>query len=141
MIRSMFMCCDIIPLTTEVQSEKVNLGLHLSLLCGVSLERIAKIPGRTKMTKIETGSMIGIPCEVSEGAFEGEMLVDFETMDGRISGFTSPENIKEIDAKTFIKAKVVSVESDHFVVMVRGSFFSTNGLANVELNQPLPLAA
>ncbi len=93
------------------------------------------------MRKIKTGSLIGIPCEVSEGAFEGEMLVEFETRDGKISGFTTPENLKEIDGRTYIKAKVVSIETDHFVVMVDGSFFSTNGLANVEFSQPLSLAA
>lgn len=93
------------------------------------------------MDKIKKGSLIGIPCKVSDGAFEEEILVEFETMDGIISGFTTTENIQEIGGEYHIKAAVVSVESDHLVVNVYGSFFSTNGLANVGLNQPHHLAA
>lgn len=92
------------------------------------------------MQNIAPGIQIGIPCDVSEGAFEGEILVEFETIDGRITGFANTEDVREIDGENFIKAEVVSVESDHLVVKVSGSFFTTNGLANVQPNQ-MQLAA
>lgn len=93
------------------------------------------------MPSTRVGDLIGIPCTVSEGPFEGEVLVEFDTIDGKVSGFTNSDNVRESDSQMCIRAEVISVESDHLVVMVEGSFFSTNGLANVGLNQPLPLAA
>ena len=93
------------------------------------------------MTPTKVGDLIGILCQVGDGPFEGEISVEFETMDGKVSGFTIQENVREVDSRMYIKAEVVSVEPDHLVVMVEGSFFSTNGLANVGLDQSLPLAA
>lgn len=93
------------------------------------------------MSSIKVGGVIGIPCQVSDGPFEDEILVEFDTMDGKISGFTLRENVREINSRVYIKAQVLSVKTDYLVVMAEGSFFSTNGLANVELSQSLPLAA
>ena len=93
------------------------------------------------MSSIKVGDLIGIPCQVSEGPFEDEQLVEFDTMDGKVSGFTTSSNVSEINSQMCIRAEVVSVERDHLVVMVEGSFFSTNGLANVSFSQPLPMAA
>lgn len=93
------------------------------------------------MKQIRAGSTIGIPCDVSDGAFENELLVEFETLDGKISGFTSVENTKKIGEKSYIRAEVLSVERDHYLVRVEGSFFSTNGLANVTTEHTLLMAA
>ena len=93
------------------------------------------------MPALKVGDLIGIPCTVSDGPFESELLVEFETMDGTISGFTASENVKEINGQLCIRAEILAVESEHYLVKVDGSFFSTNGLANVAYGKPLPLAA
>ena len=93
------------------------------------------------MFRMEPGLLIGIPCTVTEGAFENERLVDFETIDGKVSGFTSPDNVKEIEGVMCIKAEIISIESNSLLVRVEGSFFSTNGLAHVEPKKALQMAA
>jgi|GEM_PF-2776684 len=93
------------------------------------------------MKELRPGALIGIPCTVTEGAFDNERLVDFDTMDGKVSGFTSPENVKEIDGHMYIRAEVQSVERDCLLVRVEGSFFSTNGLAHVSSHNALQMAA
>jgi hypothetical protein len=83
------------------------------------------------MEKIRPGMRIQIPCEVKPGPFSGERLITFETLDGPISGFVKETALKPNDGKWFIDGTVQSVEEDHLVVKVKGSFFTTNGIANV----------
>lgn len=83
------------------------------------------------MEKIEPGIKIQIPCDVQPGPFSGERLVTFDTLDGPISGFVKENDLKSRNGKWSIEGIVQSVEADHLVVKVRGSFFTTNGIANV----------
>lgn len=93
------------------------------------------------MLKLQEGMFIGIPCTALEGAFDNELLVDFDTIDGKVSGFTSPENVQETEGQKVIKAEVLTVENDRLLVRVEGSFFSTNGLALVTSDQAKQMAA
>lgn len=95
------------------------------------------------MPRIKKGEFVGIPCNVSPGPFEEELLVDFDTLDGQVTGFAKKENIQEIEGQQHIKGQVLSVHRDYVTVMVEGSFFTTNGLANVPSDkvENLPLAA
>jgi transcriptional regulator of nitric oxide reductase len=95
------------------------------------------------MMKLERGSVIGLPCKVNPGPFDDELLVEFDTLDGKVSGFTNRSNIRENGGRQFIRATVKSVSGETVTVMVQGSFFTTNGLANVQSNsiESLPLAA
>lgn len=82
------------------------------------------------MPKFTPGESILIRCEVQRGAFPHEMLVTFETADGPISGFVRSDSVKNIqDHEGFIPAIVKSVTADTVAVVVRGSFFTTTGLA------------
>jgi len=105
------------------------------------LNTIRWLKREKSMQKLHKGMLVGIPCTVTEGAFESERLVDIETMEGRVSGFTDSDNVREIEGKMYIKAEVMSVESESLTVRVVGSFFSTNGLAQVPSNQAMQIAA
>lgn len=83
------------------------------------------------MKPIAPGDRVQIKCEVKPGPFSGERLVTFDTLDGLISGFVREKDLTDNGGEWFIGGVVKSVESDHLVVKVRGSFFTTNGIANV----------
>lgn len=92
------------------------------------------------MHKVESGELIGIPCKVSDSAFDGEVIVEFASLTGWIAGFARAANVRETEAGNLLAAEIVSVEDDHLVVNVDGSFFTTNGITTVQPDL-LPLGA
>ena len=95
------------------------------------------------MPQFEIGSSIAIPCKVNPGPFDDEVLVEFDTLDGTVSGFARTENIREMEGQSFIRGTVLEVSDGVITAMVEGSFFTTNGLANFTPDriEPLALAA
>lgn len=83
------------------------------------------------MDAIEIGETIRIPCEVKPGPFSNEKLISFEAVDGIVSGFVDERDVQKSGADFFVSGVVKDVMSDRIVVMVRGSFFQTNGIATV----------
>ena len=82
------------------------------------------------MKKFSVGQTVRIPCDVQRGAFPTEMLVTLETAEGPISGFVRAENVVGIKGHDgFIHATVTDISSDTVTVILRGSFFTTTGLA------------
>lgn len=81
------------------------------------------------MADFAIGSYIAIPCKVNPGPFDEEVLVEFDTLDGVVSGFARQANIKEMEGQHFIRGKVLEVRQGVVTAMVEGSFFTTNGLA------------
>lgn len=84
------------------------------------------------MAGMKVGDVIGIQCTVQPGPFSGERLVSFDTIDGPISGFVREADLKQIDDQWYIRAVILGIHDDVLAVRVRGSFFTTNGLASVE---------
>lgn len=84
------------------------------------------------MPGIRVGDVIGIECRVQPGPFSEERLVSFDTIDGPVSGFVREANLKQVEGKWLIRAIVQGIRDDVLEVRVKGSFFTTNGLANVE---------
>ena len=83
------------------------------------------------MKLFKPGARVQIRCDVKPGPFSAERLVTFNTLDGPISGFVRETDLTSDEGQWFIGGIVKSVESDYLVVKVRGSFFTTNGIANV----------
>ena len=80
-----------------------------------------------------TGQTVQIQCEASPGAFPGEFLVAFDSVEGRVSGFVKSENFRQSGPDAgYIFGTVTNVSDDTLTVMVRGSFFTTNGLAQLK---------
>jgi hypothetical protein len=75
------------------------------------------------------GDTVGIQCTVQPGPFSGERLISFDTVDGPISGFVKDEDLREIASQWYCRAVIQSTSDDVLSVRVKGSFFTTNGLA------------
>lgn len=83
------------------------------------------------MVAINIGESIKIPCEVKPGPFSDERFISFETIDGIVSGFVDETGLLHEGEHYFIAGVVKAVETDRIIVIVRGSFFQTNGIATI----------
>lgn len=80
----------------------------------------------------EIGQNAKVQCDVSPGPFSDEYLVTFESVDGLISGFVQAEDlILSGSGRGFLKGVVAEVDETTVTIKLRGSFFTTNGLAAI----------
>jgi hypothetical protein len=79
----------------------------------------------------EPGTEIGIPCEVQRGPFSGEQLITLNTAHGPMTGFVKDSELKQRDNIWLVRGTVRADKGDTIEVWIQGSFFTTNGLANV----------
>ncbi len=78
---------------------------------------------------LEVGQQVWIPCKVQPGPFSDEPLVTVDSIDGPVTGFVQSEELSA--DQTRVRGVVHGIEIDHVEVWIKGSFFTTNGLANV----------
>lgn len=84
------------------------------------------------MSRLEAGLEVGIPCDVRPGAFSDEYLVTIESLSGPVSGFVGRATVFGVeDDSGYLKAIVQEVTNDTVTVWIRGSFFTTTGLADL----------
>ena len=81
--------------------------------------------------KLNRGDDVGIQCVVKPGPFPGEHLIEVETLDGPVSGFVSEDFLREKGGLWFVKGTIQEVHPDYIKVRIKGSFFTTNGIANI----------
>lgn len=82
------------------------------------------------MIQLERGNEVGIPCDVKQGAFPEENLITIETISGPVSGFVNRDSILKLEGESgYIRGVVHDVTEDTVTVWIRGSFFTTTGLA------------
>lgn len=79
----------------------------------------------------KVGDFVAIGCDVQPGPFEGERLVTIETVEGAISGFVRESELRQKGSGWQIRGKVRSASPQVIEVWILGSFFTTNGIANV----------
>lgn len=74
------------------------------------------------MNKLKVGAMVWIPCEVKPGPFSNERVVLVESERGPWIGFVDVSFLQnDIETgKTFIRARVVSVEANVFQATLPG---------------------
>jgi hypothetical protein len=86
------------------------------------------------MKKFELDDQVLIQCDIGPGAFPTEFLVTFETIEGPISGFVRRENVIRSDKGDvgYINGIVKEVTDTVITVLVKGSFFTTTGIAALE---------
>lgn len=82
----------------------------------------------------QVGQIVGIECEVKPGPFADEALITVDTVDGAISGFVKRVELRELDQRWQVRGKVQRVAKDELEVWILGSFFTTNGIANVPVH-------
>jgi hypothetical protein len=93
------------------------------------------------MNEINKGDRLYIPVQVGAGAFSGECFVTLDAIEGPISGFISSAQVNRRNEDAFIEAKVLDLDSDRIAVRLRGSFFTTTGLAHISRQSRFELAA
>ena len=82
------------------------------------------------MIDLTIGQIIAIPCQVFPGAFNHEAMVIIDTLEGEVSGFVRRNQLTRVeDNWGFIKARIVDDSENIITVVLRGSFFTTTGLA------------
>ena len=81
---------------------------------------------------LRTGQEVWIRCTVQPGPFSDEPLVTIESIQGPVSGFIKSDELKDdAGGSQRVRGIVRRVEKTFVEVWIRGSFFTTNGLANV----------
>jgi hypothetical protein len=87
----------------------------------------------SSVAKLKAGDAVAIPCEVAAGQSAEERLVSFETIGGRVTGFVRTHELRDRGGNQWvIRATVLKVRRDAIEVRVYGSFFNTNGLADIK---------
>ncbi len=90
------------------------------------------------MSQLEIGQMVKIQCDIQPGPFADERLVTVETIQGPISGFADSASLVDIQGESgYILGRIVSFGPDSVTVHLYGSFFTTNGLADLSSDRPL----
>jgi len=84
--------------------------------------------------EFKTGDFVGVRCEVKPGPFDGESLITVETVDGPISGFVPKTELRESQGRWEVRGKVRELNGNIIKVMIYGSFFTTNGIANIPID-------
>jgi hypothetical protein len=77
------------------------------------------------------GQQVWIRCNVQPGPFSEELLVTIESTKGAVSGFVSSDELRTTNGEHSVRGVVRNIAKDHVEVWLKGSFFTTNGLANV----------
>ena len=81
---------------------------------------------------LKPGDEVLIRCEAKNGQFDDEMAVTINTLDGIISGFVQKSVIEEhADGVALIRGRVISLDHNSVTVLVKGEFFTSNGLARI----------
>ena len=80
---------------------------------------------------LSIGQQVWIRCKVQPGPFSEEPLVTVDSIEGPLTGFVNNDELKAAGGEDFVRGVVRTVANDHVEVWIRGSFFTTNGLANV----------
>ena len=80
---------------------------------------------------MQIGDTIAVQCEVRPGPFAGEQMITFDTVDGPISGFVRSSELRQQNSQWYVRAVIQDIKEDVLEVRVRGSFFTTNGVASV----------
>jgi hypothetical protein len=81
---------------------------------------------------LTVGQQVWIRCTVQPGPFSDEPLVTIESIDGPVSGFIDSDELREgPSGESRVRGVIRGIEKSFVEVWIRGSFFTTNGLANV----------
>jgi len=83
------------------------------------------------MAEIAVGKKVLVPCKVQPGPFSEERVVTIDTIDGPISGFVRRDDLAQKNEQWYVRGVVRDMKKDAVLVWIIGSFFTTNGLANV----------
>ena len=81
------------------------------------------------MREVHKGDEVLVRVIVDKGAFPQESLITLDSKEGPISGFIRSDKILSEGSEHYIPAVVLDITEDTITVKLRGSFFTTTGLA------------
>lgn len=93
------------------------------------------------MSSLNQGDTLFVPVEVGSGAFVGERLISFDTLEGPVSGFIREDQIIKRGNASFVQAQILELESNRIAIKLHGSFFTTTGLAHISRESHFEKAA
>jgi hypothetical protein len=82
-----------------------------------------------EMSSVRVGQTINIPCKISGGVLPGEVGITVDTATGPVSGFIRGQVVRTNGDDGYITGTVLGIEGDTVTVRLRGSFFTTTGIA------------
>jgi hypothetical protein len=80
---------------------------------------------------LTVGAIIGVLCEVQQGPFSEDRMISFDTVDGPVTGFVRENELRKDGNEWRVRAVVLAIQNDEIEVRIRGSFFTTNGIATI----------
>ena len=83
------------------------------------------------MIGLKPGDRVAINSDVAPGAFPGEFLVTINTATGPVSGFVREDQISRAGGQPALIATVRHVSGSTIGVWLKGSFFTSTGLADL----------
>lgn len=81
--------------------------------------------------EFQTGDFVGVRCDVKPGPFDGERLITVNAVEGPISGFVKDSELRHSGEQWEVRGKVREINGNIITVLIYGSFFTTNGIANI----------
>ena len=82
---------------------------------------------------LSIGQQVSIRCKVQPGPFSEEPLVTVDSIEGPLTGFVKSDELKIANGEHSVRGVMRKIAKDHIEVWIKGSFFTTNGLANVPM--------
>jgi hypothetical protein len=90
------------------------------------------------MPEFKVGQKVRVRCEVQPGPFENEKLITLNTIHGPISGFLGAHDLESVEGEIgYVRAIVLNSTEKFVTVRLQGSFFTTNGLAELAPEEAL----
>ena len=87
------------------------------------------------MTEFQIGKIVGVPCQISSGAFSEEKFITLESDQEIITGFVNDRLLFNIEGKRgYVYGIVQEINTPTIDVWIEGSFFNTSGLAKFDID-------
>lgn len=86
------------------------------------------------MAELTIGEIVGVPCQISSGAFPDEKFISLESAQDVITGFVNERILQTSDGnKGYVFGIVQEIGEETVKVWIEGSFFNTSGLTKFDL--------
>ena len=90
------------------------------------------------MSDFSVGQEVLVRCAIHPGPFEDEKLITLNTIHGPISGFLPVDELENVKNDTgFVPGIVLEIAADYVTIRLKGSFFTTNGIARLAPEEAL----
>lgn len=87
------------------------------------------------MTEFQISEIVGVPCEISSGAFSEEKFITLKSAEEIITGFVNNKLLYNIEGdRGYVYGVVQEIKEGMINVWIEGSFFNTSGLTKFNID-------